>query len=110
MSFYDQYKPFRNYMRRFGLVDSLVDVWRYSLHILDKAPLPADYVVGKPPFEQVQRNIWPWDLDVLARELVLNSPAAGDRSLRRWNDLAKAINYIRDLDGEAYMALGGERD
>ena len=29
MSFYEDYKPFRNYMRRYSLVESLVDVWLY---------------------------------------------------------------------------------
>jgi hypothetical protein len=37
MSFYDEYKPFRNYMRRFELLPSLVDVWRYSLRALHRA-------------------------------------------------------------------------
>ena len=40
MDFYENYKPFRNYMRKFSLVESLVDVWRYSLHILNDAHLP----------------------------------------------------------------------
>ena len=48
MGFYEEYKPFRNYMRRFSLVDSLIDVWRYSSHILNNKPLPLDYAVGKP--------------------------------------------------------------
>lgn len=110
MGFYEEYKPFRNYMRRFGLVDSLIDVWRYSSHILDNKPLPPDYAVGKPPFEPIKHNIWPWDLDVLAREILLNAATKGDRSLRRWNDLAGAVNHIRRLDGDAYAAFGEQRD
>jgi hypothetical protein len=31
-------------MRRFSLVDSLIDIWRYSQHILDNKPLPPNYV------------------------------------------------------------------
>src|SRR5260370_12366637 len=110
MDFYEDYKPFRNYMRKFSLVESLVDVWRYSLHVLNDAPLPADYAIGKPPFEPIKRNVWPWELDILAREIVLNATTKGDRSLRRWNDLAGAINHIKRLDNEAYWAFGDQRD
>jgi hypothetical protein len=110
MRFYEDYKPFRNYIRRFSLEESLVDVWRYSLHILNDAPLPADYAIGKPPFEPIKRNVWPWELEILAREIVLNATTKGDRSLRRWNDLAGAINHIKRLDNEAYKAFGDQRD
>ncbi len=110
MGVYEDYKPFRNYMRRFSLVESLVDVWRYSLHILNDVPLPADYAIGKPPFEPIKRNVWPWELEILAREIVLNATTKGDRSLRRWNDLAGAINHIKRLDNEAYTAFGDQRD
>jgi hypothetical protein len=110
MDFYEDYKPFCNYMRKFRLVESLVDVWRYSLHVLNDAHLPADYAIGKPPFEPIKRNVWPWELDILAREIVLNATTKGDRSLRRWNDLAGAINHIKRLDNAAYAAFGDQRD
>jgi hypothetical protein len=110
MTFYESYKPFRNYMRHFSLADSLIDVWRYSLHIIDDRPLPPDYAVGKPPLDQIKRNIWPWELDILAREIVLNATPKGGRSLRRWDDLAGAINHIKRLDNEAYVAFGDQRD
>jgi hypothetical protein len=110
MGFYEEYKPFRNYMRRFSLIDSLVDLWRYAQHILDDKPLPPNYAVGKPRFEPIRRRIWPWDLDILARETILNASTRGDRSFRRWNDLAGAINHIRDLDNAAYAVSADERD
>jgi hypothetical protein len=110
MGFYEDYEPFRNYMRRFSLIESLVDVWQYSLHILNDVPLPADYAIGKPPFDPIKRNVWPWELEILAREIVLNATTKGDHSLRRWNDLAGAINHIKRLDNEAYVAFGDQRD
>jgi hypothetical protein len=110
MGFYEDYKPFRNYMRRFSLAESLVDVWQYSLHILNHLPPPADYAIGKPPLDPIKRNVWPWELEILAREIVLNATTKGDRSLRRWNDLAGAINHIKRLDNKAYAAFGDQRD
>jgi hypothetical protein len=45
-SFHDSYKPFRNYVRRFDLTSTLVDLWVYFRHLDDDAPLPPDYAVG----------------------------------------------------------------
>ena len=110
MGFYDEYKPFRNYMRRFDLVGSLVDVWCYSMHVVGNRPLPASYAVGKPFGTNVKSNLWPWDLDILSREIVLNAGTRGDRSLRKWNDFANAINHIRRLDDGAYRVSGETAD
>jgi hypothetical protein len=110
MSFYEQYKPFRNYMRRFDLLSSLVDVWRYSLHVTEGLPLPADYAVGMSAMtlKPLREHVYPWDLDILTKELVLNAGRGGDCSLKRWNDLAVALNHIRRLDDAAYAHGGGE--
>lgn len=104
MNFYEAYKPFRNYLRRFDLVSSLTDVWRYSLHVIEHHSLPADYAVGvnRLTTSPLKSYLFPWDLDVLAREIVLNAGKGGDRSLKRWNDLAAAVNHLRRLDGAAY--------
>ena len=105
MSFYDEYKPFRNYMRRFQLLPSLVDVWRYSLHIMEGQPLPADYAVGMRSalmLKPLKEHVYPWDLDILAREVVLNACKRGDRSLKTWDHLAIAVNHVRRLDDVAY--------
>jgi hypothetical protein len=110
MTFYEEYKPFRNYMRRLDLVGSLVDVWCFSVHIMNDRALPPDYEVGRPFGVSTKDNLWPWDLDILAREIVLNAGNRGDRTLRRWNDFAAAINYIRRLDGDAYSASGESAD
>jgi hypothetical protein len=77
MSFYDEYKPFRNYMRRFELLPSLVDVWRYSLHVVEGQPLPSDYAADRTAFKPLKEDLYPWDLDILARERVLNAGARG---------------------------------
>ena len=84
MSFYEEYKPFRNYMRRFDLVSSLVDMWCYSRHIIGNEPLPAGYAVGMNPLTNgpLKKHLYPWDLDLLAREVVLNSGKGGGQSLK----------------------------
>lgn len=110
MHFYDEYKPFRNYMRRFQLLPSVVDVWRYSLHVMEGQRLPSDYGAGRTAFtfKSLKEDLYPWELEILARELVLNAGTRGDRNLKRWKDLAVAVNHIRRLDDAAYAQSGGD--
>jgi len=111
VSLYDQYKPFRNYMRQFDLLSSLVDIWRYSLHIMEDEPLPADYAVGKSSLtlNSLKEYLYPWDLDILVKEVVLNAGTQGDRDLKKWRDLATAINHIRLLEDAAFVRSDGEQ-
>jgi hypothetical protein len=102
-NFYREYKPFRNYLQQFDLRESLADIWRYSLLVMEKRPLPRDFVVGIPFGFDIQKVLYPWELDILAREIVLNAGTRGARSLRRWNDLATVVNHLRRLDGEAFL-------
>lgn len=99
MNLYEQYKPFRNYLRRLDAFSSLIDVWRYTLHVMENQPLPTDYAIGFNPVlnGSVRLHIHPWDLDLLSRELLLNAGSGGGR-LNQWNCLAEAINHIRRID------------
>lgn len=99
MDLYGLYKPFRNYLRRLDLFSSLVDIWRYSLHVAENQPLPAEYAVGRNTIlgGSIRQYVYPWDLDVLAREVLLHAGKGGGR-LVEWRDLATAINHIRRLD------------
>src|SRR5205823_1785098 len=49
-------------------------------------------------------------LEIIAREVILNAAGRGDHSLRKWDDLAGAINRIRHLEDEAYKMFGEKRD
>jgi hypothetical protein len=103
-SFHDSYKPFRNYVRRFDLTSTLVDLWVYFRHLDDDAPLPPDYAVGASGLwhSSLKGQVFPWDLDTLTREVLLNAGSGGDRSLKRWGDLAEALKHIRRLEDEAF--------
>lgn len=110
---YDAYKPFRNYMRRFGQASSLFHVWRLHHHLLDDAPLPRE--MGPPPKpwreRKLNEHVWPWDLDILAREIVMHGDPTGQRPLEAWNDLAQAITHVRRLDNIAtqqFLEAGGD--
>ncbi len=105
MSFYDEYMPFREFMRRFDLLTSLIDVWCYSCHITEGQPLPSNYAVGLDPLKTgpLKECVHPWELDILAREIVLNAGQRPTYNLKWWNDLASAVNFVRHLDGVAFL-------
>jgi len=107
--FYRDYKPFRNFLRDFPLLESLIHIWRYSLFTIDKLALPPNYISGVPRSVTPNTVPFPWELDLLAREIVLNGGLGGTRSLDRWNDLARVMNETRRLDGAAFM-LGNDGD
>lgn len=105
---YPAYKPFRNYMRRFGLVPSLQQLWGYVLHIAEKQPLHPSLAEGKPAHVDMVSHLHPWDLEILVREVILNAGDRGSDGLSRWNELATAVNHIRRLEGVPYTP-GDER-
>src|SRR6202022_766006 len=110
-SVYDLYKPFRNYMRRFPFADSMKKIWILGGHLAGQGPQGGQL---RFPDEQgwpdtLRGTTFPWDLELLARETILNSPImGGDKSLGRWEDFARAINFIRDIDNEISKRIGGE--
>jgi hypothetical protein len=111
---YEAYKPFRNYLRQFPLVPSLQWIWCLSQHLEHDALLPAELWPPATPFGQpkgLKGTIFPWDLDILSREIVLNSPLDGVRSLGRHRDLTVALKHIRRLDNVAsgaFFDAGGD--
>ena len=109
LSFQDQYELFRRFARRFALGDSLLDVWRYSLHITEGQPLPGNYLTGNPYPSEVplSEHVYSWDLDILTRELILHARTGYFASLQNWNDLAAVINQLRKLDEAAMSPADG---
>lgn len=103
---YPAYKPFRNYMRRYALFPSLLQMWAYSLHIVDDLPLLPSLAVGAPSPDLVKKHVYPWDLEVIVRELILNADQHGSDGLCNFKDLAITLNHIRRLEGEPYKGEG----
>lgn len=99
---YPAYKPFRNYMRKYALWPSLIQMWAYSIHIVDDEPLHPLLGIGSPDPDALKRHIWPWDLEIIVRELILNADKYGSDALSTWNGLANTLQHIRRLEGEPY--------
>jgi hypothetical protein len=98
---YDAFKPLRNYLRHTDLINGLGAVRWYIMHF--QLPNPPQ----QPPDMQIDPVFWekgftmtiPWQMAVLARELIIEGVLTGPRhDLRQWKDLAAAVNKLKDID------------
>ena len=97
---YELYKPFRNYMRRFPFADTMEKIWLLGGQISGaEKGRPLRFPDRKLPVT-LKGLVYPWDLELLAREAILNSPGTGEKSFGRWSDFSRAINFIRDIEDE----------
>lgn len=105
---HDLYRPFRNYLRQFPRTRSLELLWGYSEHIANGRPLPPTMQfrdsLGHPFTKPFQ--VYAWEIDLLAREIILNGDVAGRRSFDSWQELSKVINRLRNLENEVGARYG----
>jgi hypothetical protein len=99
---YPAYKPFRNYMRRFAIAPSLLQLWGYFVCVTENRVLHSSLAVGKPPHLDLRTHLYPWDLEILVREVILNAGERGSDGLHQWKGLAEAVNHVRHLEGVPY--------
>lgn len=99
---HDLYKPFRNYLRQFPVANSLELLWAYGEWVTNGRTLPAQMKfrdgLGQP--SKAWDMIYPWELDILVREIVLNGDIRGKRNLDNWANLSIVINKLRKLQNE----------
>lgn len=101
MSGYDIYKPFRNHLRKFELLESLDVIRAYIQYFQTKDPLPQ-YITSYSPLllahDKRQFGLHEWDLADLAKEVVLNCiEPVGERSMRNWPILADTVNRLNSV-------------
>lgn len=108
--FFSAYKPLRNYIARFPLLPNLVSLWGYGLHVAAQRTLPSNVGIGRPPFIDVRRHLWPWDIELLVRELLLHSGSSTGPDLANWSVLAKAVNHLRRLEDFPFSEDPGHSD
>lgn len=93
------YASFRRHIRRLNQLDALKAIWGYHLHVVDKRPLTAGLATGRPTSVTLSDHLWPWTLDILAREVLLHGQvnSCPVRNLSSFSHLAAAINAIHGL-------------
>ncbi|MDB5691811.1 MAG: hypothetical protein JWO81_874 [Alphaproteobacteria bacterium] len=109
---FDLYKPFRNRLRHFSIVESLFSVFRFIQFLDFEVPLPP--TLG-PPAGLSQRNrmrwgIVQWEFEILAREIILNGDPHGKNGLSTWAEIARAINTIKGLENDTWARHPKQED
>jgi len=105
---YSFYTPLRNHLRRANLESSLRAIHGHIIHQQFNKPLPTyirnlpfGYNDSRTFLDFIKFHLFPWDLEIITKELIINAPiAGGPKSLEDWNYLARGINKLKDLDGE----------
>jgi hypothetical protein len=100
---YAAYKPLRNYLTASNLIGSLSALRWYInyFQFLDPQSPPSDMQVDRIFYRRGMALFPPWELAILARELIINSTSTSltlPHDLRRWNDLARAVNKLKNID------------
>ncbi len=102
-SIYDTWKPLQNYLGKVDAKEALEVLRYYSLYPgnpNELPPRPPDYIEVHPSIFRQNNGVYPWDISVLAREVVLASEdtTLARYKLRQWKDFSKAMNYIKSVE------------
>jgi hypothetical protein len=108
---YDLYKPLRNYLRKHELFSGLKAVYHYFQFLQFGVALPKElqhpelslrgpYAVG----------LFEWELQTLAREVLLNCAEGEGHSLFSWKAVVTANNTIKHIENETWGRLAKEGD
>lgn len=103
MSAYELCKPLRNYLRQFPLLDSLGVIRAYLQHLQFDSEIPGDIEVSQQFLSApswIDKNIFAWELEILAKEIILNCPERGSKTLKQWHRFSTAVNKLKDLENE----------
>lgn len=92
---YSAYKPLRNRLQEHNLTASLEDLWALARHIMDGGPPPVR------TSSDLRKSIFAWDVELLARELILNASARGSRRLNTIHSIKEVLTLIRHVEDEA---------
>jgi hypothetical protein len=101
---YDLYKGLRNQLRKLALPPSVFAIHSYVQYLQFREPFPAGVEVTPAFFHGPGGHaIHPWELDLLAKEVLLNAGARGSNDLLSWRGMSSAINVLRDLENEIHV-------
>ncbi len=93
---YEQYKQLRNRIRSTSIEDNMYVIWAYSQNLLLDNPIPPDIEVHQDYLAKnfVQKGLYPWDLEILAKETILNA-ANSQYSYNRHESFKKLLFLLK---------------
>jgi hypothetical protein len=111
MDVFASYKPLRNSISLLAREDALRVIWACCQYLqIDEFEIPPDIEVP-PPFlndSLPQRFTAEWELELLAKEIILNANATSTKgyTLRYAKTLAETVNGLKQLENNIYGAYG----
>jgi hypothetical protein len=114
MDVFREYKPIRNRITSLARDDALGVIWAYCQYLqINDFKFPKEIEVARKylQLDVPQQLISEWELELLAKEVILNSGliASKSRTLRKWNTLSEIINAIKDLENKITGSLRHNR-
>lgn len=96
---FEFYKPLRNELRGYHIEDVLSVCKAYSQGLTFKLGLPPD-IEPLPNYNVFPKGIHNWELEIIAREAIINSPEYihTSKTLKKANNLARTISKLRQLE------------
>jgi hypothetical protein len=97
------FKPIRNLLRQYNQLSFLAAIYSLSNHLEWNEPLPQ-YLQQANPYgkqDKIRLGFFQWELDTLAREVLLHSQPTGGKEVR-WNDVRRALNELKRTENEAF--------
>lgn len=105
---YQHYKPFRNILRKQHLEASLIDVWQLARYLSNNdAPSPGRFGYNA---NSLRTLLYPWDLLLITRELILHASNRGKNRLDTMASLGPLVNAMRDASDAATRLKLDEED
>ena len=99
---YSLYKPFRNQIKQYNLLESLAVIWSYSRNFTFDLPFPSDIELPNHFFPSDDINIRRYrglpefEQEFLLKEFIINCDRSTTKySLKQKIKLSKLINYLR---------------
>lgn len=101
------YAAVKSVLRKLSLEESLTHVWQLGRHVAMGQPLHHAYARNDPKgaWHQLRDYVFPHELELLARELLLHadrSGKSGAMTLAHWDDLAKTMNTMKTFGNDVF--------
>jgi hypothetical protein len=112
---FQEYKPFRNQVALLARDDGLAVIWAYCQYLqVNQFQMPNDIEVLKEFIDLKPRQQWiaEWQLEILAKEIILNSAAKSAKglTLRKWSTLSEYINALKKFEQTISAEFGSSEN
>lgn len=108
---YKAYKPLRNNLRMYSLEDVLSVCKAYSQSLTYKLGLPND-LEPLPNYDNFPQGIHNWELEIIAREAIINSSehVYTSKTLKKARSFGITISKVRKLENELAKIYGSQEN